>query len=231
MDFKQPLFSHLGGVYCNFVEVKKISAWHSKRWHGGFVPTQVSLFYSGRIPSLAAVPYKAIREGTFQRQFNTIHAHLSSAFESTANSQTQHVAAQTQWIQLHHTFDAPAETEISKDGVSTTYFWGHISKLCPTCASQIHGINCHTDDFWVHGLHAWNTNLCPSWYKRNCHNCGNYKGFTKAVGKLNSGLTGEYRQPFTMLLSTYLALSFNDYDRHRSGRPAVFGWEGFITIP
>lgn len=34
-----------------------------------------------------------------------------------------------------------------------------------------------------------------------------------------------------MLLSTYLALSFNDYDRHRSGRPAVFGWEGFITIP
>lgn len=67
--------------------------------------------------------------------------------------------------------------------------------------------------------------------EKNCYTVGNYKAFTKAAGKINSGPTGKHIQYFTMFLSTYLALSFNDYDRHRSGRPAVFGWEGFITIP
>jgi len=67
--------------------------------------------------------------------------------------------------------------------------------------------------------------------ERSCHTIGNYKAFTKAAGKINFGPIGEYMQSFIMFLSTYLALSFNDYDRHRSGRPAVFGREGFITIP
>lgn len=67
--------------------------------------------------------------------------------------------------------------------------------------------------------------------ERSCHTAANYKAFTEAPRKTNSGPTGEYMQSFMMLLSTYLALSFNDYDRHRSGRPAVFGWEGLITIP
>lgn len=67
--------------------------------------------------------------------------------------------------------------------------------------------------------------------ERSCHTAANYKAFTEAARKTNSGPTGEYMQSFMVLLSTYLALSFNDYDRHRSGRPAVFGWEGFITIP
>ena len=70
--------------------------------------------------------------------------------------------------------------------------------------------------------------------ERSCHTAANYKLRTtsrEAARKTNSGPTGEYMQSFMMLLSTYLALSFNDYDRHRSGRPAVFGWEGFITIP
>lgn len=30
---------------------------------------------------------------------------------------------------------------------------------------------------------------------------------------------------------TYLAFSFNDNDGHSSGRPAVFGWQGLVTIP
>lgn len=30
---------------------------------------------------------------------------------------------------------------------------------------------------------------------------------------------------------SYLAFSFNDNDRHSSGRPAVFGWKGLVTIP
>lgn len=55
---------------------------------------------------------------------------------------------------------------ISSDGVSTLCCWGHISKLSPTCESQIQSINCHADDFWVHRAHAWNTNLQLSWYKR-----------------------------------------------------------------
>lgn len=179
-----------------------------------------------------------MRGGTSQRQVNTIHSYLLLCF----------------WVHSWRPSLAPdcsdsgnpaasllsctcRETEISKDGVSTTYTQGHVSKLGPTCESQIHGINCHADDFGEHRPHAWNTNLWPSWHKgpRNrkelSHVVGNYEALIKAAGKINSGPTGEYAQSFTMPHSTYLALSFNDYDRHRSGRPAVFGWEGFITIP
>lgn len=33
------------------------------------------------------------------------------------------------------------------------------------------------------------------------------------------------------LPQTYLALSFDDDDRHSSGRPAMFGRQGLVTIP
>lgn len=130
---------------------KQTGVLHSKTWHGGFVPTCVPCPFGGRIPSLAAVPYKAMREGTFQRCFNTIHSHMFSTFESTADPQVLQLTAQTQLIQLHRDFPAPAEKEISKDEVSTTCSQGHISKPGLTCESQIHSINCHADDFWEHG--------------------------------------------------------------------------------
>lgn len=56
---------------------------------------------------MAAVPLNTIKEGTFQRQVLI----FNSAFESTADSQVLPMTSQTQWVQPHLYFDAPAEVE------------------------------------------------------------------------------------------------------------------------
>lgn len=164
-------FSHLGSFCFDFVEVQTNKCSVQQEMIQCFcshasVPCPF-LFFGGGITSLAAVSYKATREGTFQRWVNTIHFHLflclwvhswPQSLASDCSDSTNPTASLLSCT--------CRETEISKDGVSTTYSQGHISKLGPTCESQIHGINCHADDFWEHGPHAWNTNLWPSWYKR-----------------------------------------------------------------
>lgn len=161
----------------------------------------------------------------------------SSAFESTADPKVLHLIAQTQQIPLHHYFHAPAEKQKSpKMGSAVPTLRATFQNWVPPVNLRFMALIAMLMISESTGL-MHETRICDQAgtkgqeIERSCHTIGNYKAFTKAAGKINSGHTEEHRQSFTVILSTYLAFSFNDYDRHRSGRPAVFGWEGFITIP
>lgn len=110
---------------------------------------------------MAAVPHRAIKEDTFQSQVLI----FNSAFESTADPQVLHMTSQIQWVQLHHYFHAPAQMESPTMGSALSTGRATFQNRA-TCESQIQGINCHGDHFWVHRAHAWNINLQLSWYKR-----------------------------------------------------------------
>lgn len=111
---------------------------------------------------VAAVPHKAIREDTFQRQLSFLTLLLSRQLTPKPCMWLLRLNARSCITIFRHL----QRDGISNDGVTTTYSWGRISKLGPTCESQSQGINCHADDFWVHGVYAWSTNLQLSWYKR-----------------------------------------------------------------
>lgn len=117
---------------------------------------------------MAAVSHRAIKELaieshlTFQSQvliFNSAFE-LKSRPPSLAYDFSDSVSAAASLLSCTCT------DGISNNEASTIYSQGHISKLGPTCESQIEDINCHADDFWVHRAHAYNTNLQLSWYKK-----------------------------------------------------------------
>lgn len=221
---------------------KQTSVLYSKRWHSGFVPTQVSF-----VPSFLFLvvgshhwqwystrPWKKV---LFKGELTPFILISSSALESTADPQVLHLTAQTQWRQLHHYFHAPAERQRSpKMGSALPVLRATFQNWVPPVNLRFMALIFMLMVSESTGL-MHETQICDpvgtkgQGIERSCHTAGNYKAFTKGAGKINSGPSGEYRQSSTTLLFTYLALSFNDYDRHRSGRPAVFGWEGFITIP
>lgn len=102
---KNPLFSS-DGIYFDFVKVQTRHVCCTAR------DDMVILFPPkcpmSLVPSfflMAALPHEAVREDCFQRQVLI----FNSAFESTADTQALHVTSQTQCVQLHPYFHAPAE--------------------------------------------------------------------------------------------------------------------------
>lgn len=221
-------------------DCKQTSLLHSRRWQWFYFhesspcPFLCFMVGSPRWQKYPTGPWKKVLFKDGLALFTLIS---SSVFESVADPQALPLNAKIQWIQLHHHFHTPAgrqkspKTRSELPTLRTTF-----QNRAPPMNLRLLALIAMLRISESMG-HVYETWLCDQadtrgqGTKRDCHAVENYKAFIKAAGKINLGPTRENMQSFTTLLSTYLALSFNDYDRHRSGRPAVFGWEGFITIP